>query len=336
MKQNPFTFEEEWKNYLEVQYKPEVLFKLTFYTLSIVWGVGFGLVIYFLGMSYQRLKIRNEIKMIEDEFQIALFNLSDVLSSGIPVETALEEVAHKYKQSKLEKSPMYTFFIVLIRNMKNFGMTLERAIFDKQYGGILRYPSVLIKDIMKIIISSARKSSAILSLAARTISDFLAKTKNVENTLRQMLDEISSAIKLQATFIAPFICAIVATMGTFIVELLQKIAEFLRMVEESFNMGGTFVHGATIKFGETLGMINIEEVMPPTIFQLIVGIYMIEVVMILSYFLNGIKNGFDITSRNVLIGKTLASAIVFYSILLLISLFLTKSLFPVFEMGPLT
>lgn len=331
LKENPVTFEGEWKQYLSAMYDPDVLFTLTVYGLTVIWGIGAGLAIFFLGMSYQRLKIRNEIKMIEDEFQVALFKLSDILSSGIPIESALEEAAEKYRQSKLENSPMYSFFLVLIRNMRRLGMTLERAIFDKDYGVILRYPSVLVKDIMRIIVSSSQKSSLILSMATKTISAFLQRTKNVEALLRDLLEDISSSIKLQANFIAPVICAIVATMATFIIELLQMISEFLADVEQTFNLGGTFVHSSTLQFGDMLGLVRIEEVMPPTIFQLIVGIYMIEVVIILSYFLNGIRNGFDVTSRNVLIGKGLLTSLAFYSILLIISLFLTRTLFPVFE-----
>jgi hypothetical protein len=95
-------------------------------------------------------------------------------------------------------------------------------------------------------------------------------------------------------------------------------------------MGGTFIHGGTVKFGETLSLINIEQVMPPTFFQLVIGIYMIEIVIILSYFLNGIRNGFDKTTRNVLIGRTLFTSLLLYSILLIISLYLTKGLFPMF------
>ncbi|MEM5792907.1 MAG: type II secretion system F family protein [Candidatus Aenigmatarchaeota archaeon] len=333
LKKNPVTFEEMWKSYLGKQYQPEVLFSLTFYSLSIVWGIGLAVVIYCLGMSYQRLKIRNEIKQIEDEFQIALFNLADVLSSGIPIETALEEVSFKYKQSKMDKSPMYTFFTEMLRNMKNMGMTLERAVFDRNYGAIIRFPSKIVHDIMRIIISASTKSSVILSVATRSISDFLSKTRNIESMLKEMLEEVSSAIKLQASFIAPFICAIVAAMATFIVELLQKIAEFLASIEETFNMGGTFVHSGTVGLGETIGLIKIEQVMPPTAFQLIVGIYMIEIVVILSYFGNGIRNGFDETTRNVSIGKTLFTSLILYSFLLLLALFMMRTMVPVFGMG---
>lgn len=330
LKQNPETFWENWKMYLANQYKPDVLFKLTLYSLSIIWGIGIGIIIYCLGLSSQRQKIRDEIKMVEDEFQIALFNMADVLSSGIPMETALEEVAQKYKQSKMDKSPMFKFFVDMLRNMKNMGMTFERAVFDRDYGAIVRFPSKLVKDIMKIIVSASTKSSEILSVATRSISDFLSKTKNIESMLKQMLEEIASSIKMQAVFIGPFICAIVASMATFIIELLQKIANFLKGIEENFNMTGSFVHQGTVKIGDTLGMVNIEQVMPPTIFQMIVGIYMIEIVVILSYFLNGILNGFDETTRNVYIGKNLISALILYSALLILSLFIGQNLFPVF------
>jgi hypothetical protein len=55
-------------------------------------------------------------------------------------------------------------------------------------------------------------------------------------------------------------------------------------------------------------------VIPATVFQLVVGIYMIELVIILAYFLNGIRFGFDKVSRNVLIGKSLITALILYSI----------------------
>ena len=154
------------------------------------------------------------------------------------------------------------------------------------------------------------------------------KAKDVENLLKDMLDEVSAAIKMQAGMIAPFICGIVASMATFIIQLLQKIADFLKVVEENFNMGGSFIHGATTNFGDMMGMVKIDQVIPATLFQLVVGIYMIQIVMILAYFQNGIRFGFDKTTRNVLIGKTLIKALIIYSVVLLIGLFITTTFMP--------
>jgi hypothetical protein len=317
---------EEWGQRIKIEYDNALYFMM--YSISVIWAIGAGLVIYFWGQSSQRLKIRDDVKMIEDEFQIGLFRLGDVLSSGLPIESALEKTLEKYRQYKLEGSPMYAFFSTILRNIKQIGMTLKKAVFDKEYGAIFRYPSILIKDIMQIIVSAAEKSSAILSIAAKSISTFLMKAKDVENLLKDMLDEVSAAIKMQAGMIAPFICGIVASMATFIIQLLQKIADFLKVVEENFNMGGSFIHGATTNFGDMMGMVKIDQVIPATLFQLVVGIYMIQIVMILAYFQNGIRFGFDKTTRNVLIGKTLIKALIIYSVVLLIGLFITTTFMP--------
>lgn len=316
----------EWKTYLETQYNPKITPTIIIYSLSVVWGAGLGLIIYFLGASYQRVQIRNNIKLIEDEFQMGLFRLSDVMTSGMPVESALEETLRKYREYRLEASPMYLFFSTILKNIREVGMTFKRAVFDPNYGVVIRYPSILIKDIMQILVSSAEKSTVILSKAARTISEFLRSTKKVEAMLKELMDEIAASIQMQASFIAPFICGIVGGMATFIIQLLQKVSTFLSGIEQNFNMGGTFVQQGTLQFGKLMGMIDIEKVIPAPVFQLVVGIYMIEIVIILAYFLNGIRNGFDKTMRNLLIGKSLVIALIFYSIVLIVGILVTSQM----------
>ena len=55
---------------------------------------------------------------------------------------------------------------------------------------------------------------------------------------------------------------------------------------------------------------------------------MIETVVVLAYFLNGIRNGFDRTTRNLYIGKSLMIGLVFYSIVMVVGLSISGSLFP--------
>ncbi|MFH0711014.1 MAG: type II secretion system F family protein [Candidatus Aenigmatarchaeota archaeon] len=327
-------YADRWRYEMKAEYDNSLSF--TFYSLSGIWGMGLAIAIYFYGSSYQRLKIRNDIKLIEDEFQIGLFRLGDVLGSGVPIETALEETLDKYRQYKMVDSPMFTFFLNIQKNIREMGMTLKRAIFDEKYGVINRYPSFLIRDVMQVIVSAAEKSSYILSTASKTISSFLMKTKNVENLLKELLDEVASAIQLQSSFIAPFITGIVAGMATFMIRLLGKLSEFMAGIESTFNLSGNSLSSGAMKFGEIMGMIKIEEVIPSTIFQLVVGIYMLEIVVILSYFLNGIRNGFDMTTRNVLIGKGVMMALIFYSIVLVIGIVASGSIFTIEGFGGMT
>ena len=318
-------FVDQWKAILKNQYANALQFSS--FSLSIVWGISLAIIIYFYGTSYQRVKIRDDIKAMEDEFQVGLFRLGDVLQSGVPIETALDETLTKYREYKLQSSPMYSFFETILKNIREMGMTLKRAVFDKNYGVMNRYPSLLIYDIMQVLVSASEKSSAILSTASRTISAFLLKTKNVENLLKEMLDEIVAAISLQSNFIAPFIAGIVAAMATFIIQLLQQLANFLDSLQSYFNFGGTSA-GSGFQFGSLLGSIKIENVIPATMFQLVVGIYMIETVVVLAYFLNGIKNGFDKTTRNLYIGKSLMIGVVFFTIVMVVGLYVSNMLIP--------
>jgi len=313
-----------WEYRISEEYSKEKAPFLMIYSLSVIWGLGAGLAIYFIGISYQRVKIRNDIRAVEDEFQVGLFRLSDVLTSGMPIESALEETIKKYREYKLEGSPMYSFFMIILKNIREMGMTLKRAVFDTNYGAILHFPSLLIKDIMNILVSAAEKSSYILSTASRTISSFLMKTKNVENLLKELLDEVAAAVQMQGYFIAPFICGVVGGMATFIIQLLQMITNMLKSISQLFNISGG-VTGSE-RMSEILGLIEIEKVIPATVFQLVVGIYMIEVVIILAYFLNGIKNGFDKTMRNLIIGKMLLYGLVIYSVVLIAGVIVSSSM----------
>jgi hypothetical protein len=114
-------------------------------------------------------------------------------------------------------------------------------------------------------------------------------------------------------------------MSTFIIQLLQKIADFLKVVEQSMNLGGGTFGGGAGKLSDIMGMVQIEKVIPATVFQLVVGIYMIEIVLILAYFQNGIRYGFDKTTRNVLIGKTMIRAVIIYTVVLVVALIISST-----------
>jgi len=316
--------ESAWKDYMTNMYDKSNIMKYTIQSLSLIIGLGIAISLYSLGRSYQRLKIRNEIEELEKSFQISLFDLSEILSSGIPIEFAIQELLEKYKRSKLENTPMFKFFYGVLQNIKKLGMTIRSAIFDREYGVIKWYPSLLMKDILEILLSAAGKSSSILSMASYSISNFLEKMQKIKNSIIEMLSDISSALQLQASFIAPFICGVVGAMATDIIVMIQEIVKMITKVEQQF-LGGFFVD-QTKSLSQMFSFIQMEKIIPLTVFQLIVGIYMIEIVIIICYFMNGIKNGFDVTTRNVLIGKSLIFALIIYSLVLILGILLTKGL----------
>lgn len=318
---------EGWKNRINAEYNSQPCtpsdkfcffnpaFTSILFSVSIIWGIAFALSFYFYGTSFQRIKIRDEIKLLEDEFIVGLSRLSDVLASNIPIETSIEKVAKKYKIYGYEDSPMYGFFTSVLRRMKELGQTFENAIFGKAYGIIRNYPSKMINDTLRVIVSASKKGPYIVSMVTKSVSDFLSRSKKVEDMIKDVLDEVVSNAKLQVGFIAPFICAIVSGTAVILIQLLHVIARAIERVNELLNWG----QGVKLISDSLLG-IEIKDIIPPTVFQLIIGTYMIEVVILLGLFLNGLENGFDKVTRNYLLGKYLFIATILYSIVLLVSI----------------
>jgi len=289
-------------------------------TFSITGGFGMIFFLYFYLRSFQRIKIRNAIKNIESEFQIGLFSLGNYLSEGYPIEKSIQKSLDEYEKLGMQKRPTYHFFNRLLYNIKNFGMTFKRSLFDKKYGILRYFPSVLIGEVMRILSDASEKSSVLLGNISKTIGSYLEDLNTIEAKIRELLEDVRSSIKMQSSFIVPLICAVTGSLGIFILNMLKLLSCQLAQVEE--NLGLESLGGTTLGFGSLINDLvgDFATVMPMTVLQVIVGIYTIEIVALLSMLLNGIENGFDNVSRDDLISKTLLRAILMYAVVSIFSL----------------
>ncbi len=285
-------------------------------SLSITVGVGAGIFMYFYLDSFQKIKIRNDIKNIESDFQLGLYSLGNYLSEGYPIEKSIEKSIEEYEKLGINKKPIYKMFTQLLRNIKNAGMTFKNAVFDKNYGIIHQYPSVLIEEIMGILSSAAERSAVLLGRVSKTIGNYIENLNSVENKIRELLEEVRSGIRMQASFVIPLVCAVVAALGIFILNMMVIISCELQKIEKSF--GFNLFEGSESFIKDMIG--GFSKMMPMTILQIIIGIYTIETVIIMSVLLNGIENGFDKVSKNYITSQNLVRAILIYSITFIICL----------------
>jgi len=289
-------------------------------TFSITCGFGAMFFLYFYLRSFQRIKIRNDIKNIESEFQVGLFSLGNYLAGGYPIEKSIQKSLDEYEKLGMEKRPTYHFFSRLLYNIKNFGMTFRRSLFDKRYGILRYFPSVLIEEVMRILSDASEKSSVLLGKISKTIGSYLEDLNTIEAKIRELLEDVRSGIKMQSSFIVPLICAVTGSLGIFILNMLKLLSCQLARMEENLGLGG--LGDMTLGFGSLINELvgDFATVMPMTVLQAIVGIYTIEIVALLSMLLNGIENGFDDVSRDDLISKTLLRAILIYAVVSIFSL----------------
>ncbi len=294
-------------------------------SFSLTFGVTAYVYLYFYMRSAPRIGIRNEIKNIENEFQLGLYSLGNFLSEGYPIETAVQKSLDEYEKLGMEKSPTFNFLSQLYGKMKNLGIDFANAIFGKS--GIIRiFPSVLIEEIMRILADASSKSSVLLGSVAKTIGSYLENLSNIEAKIRELLDDVRTGVRMESTFVVPLVCAIVGVLGIFFLNMIKNLSCQLQQIERA--LGAVFMEGGTIGIADTLNQLvgSFSQVMPMTVLQVIVGIYTVEIISLFSLLLNGIENGFDKTSRDHIIAKNLLTGMIVYAVVSVVALFAFQEL----------
>jgi hypothetical protein len=179
---------------------------------------------------------------------------------------------------------------------------------------------------MNMLADSSAKGPNIAAENLRRVNDYIKNQKKVEETIRRLLDETVSQMQIQAKFIAPVITGAAGAMSLLIVQTLYIIAERLRELQESLMVGQQSNSGG---FADQIALIkNLDSALPPTLILLIVSLYLVEVSLILAYFMNGIENGFDEISRDMQISKTLIYSTTVFSLIVIISALVIMPLVP--------
>ncbi len=243
---------------------------------------------------------REKTKQLENEFTNSLFQLGNRIGNGTPPEIAFGKVAESSKGLVTED-----FFRRVNYNIMQLGMDVERAIFDKKVGAIILYPSELIATSMRILIESSKKGLQVAASSLMSISEYMKNIQKINNRLRDMLAEIISDMKSNMTFLAPLLSGVVVGLAAMITSILGKLNLNLLGLEgvEAVGIGN---------LGDILKVFNLEKMIPPYFLQIAIGIYIIEIIFILTSTLVTINSGEDKLEKTHLIGKNLQKGISLY------------------------
>nr|MBI4156716.1 hypothetical protein [Candidatus Woesearchaeota archaeon] len=282
-------------------------------SLFIPFGIALGISFYYRMKTKDLMEIQKNTSKLESEFAGSLFQLGNRVGDGIPVEIAFSDVAEN-----MRGTPSGNFFSQVSLNIRRLGVDVKRAIFDSQFGAALLYPSNLIESSMKVLIESARKGPQIVAKSMIAISVYVDRIHNVNERLKDILSDVLSSMKSQISFLAPMIAGIVVGVGSMVTTVINKLNEQFSNVQfgEIGNAEGTGVGNV----GALADILRIEHVVPSFHFQLIVGLYVVEVIIILTILSNLIENGFDKLTRNYHISKNLLFGTSLYIIISLIGI----------------
>jgi hypothetical protein len=280
-----------------------------------------GLALFFAMVFKERtkdlIKEREKTKQLEKEFNNSLFQLGNRIGNGMPPELVFGKVAESSKGLQTED-----FFRKVNYNIRQMGMSVEKAIFDPRRGAISYYPSDLIATSMRILIESAKKGLMIAAMGLMSISEYVKNIQKITERLKDMLAEIASDMKSNMTFLAPLLSGVVVGLAVMITSILSKI--------DPSSLGGDVagIGGLDNLVGPN-GIFQVANMIPPYYLQIIVGVYIIQIIFILTGALVTIDSGEDKLEKTNKTGKNLMAGITLYfvtALLATLGLFLLTSL----------
>lgn len=255
------------------------------------------------------IKSRDETKELEKEFTTSIFQLGNRLADGIPAEVAFFKVAESTKGQKTQ-----SFFTIVNQNIRNRGMSLEKAIFNPKNGAIIFFPSSLISTSMRILVESVKKGLNIAARSLMSISEYVKNIQRINERLRDLLAEVVSDMKSNMVFLAPLLSGIVVGLAAMITIILDKLQVITNSGQGSTEIAG-FGSVSTIT-----SLFNVELMIPPYFLQASIGIYIIEIIFILTAALVTVDSGRDILKEKYQLSKNLIKGITLYLITALISI----------------
>ena len=264
------------------------------------------------------INAREDTKQLEKEFTNSLFQLGNRLGDGTPAEVAFSKVAESTKGQKTEN-----FFRRVNINLHQAGMSLDNAIFDPRRGAIIYFPSQLIATSMRILLESSKKGLNIAAESLMSISEYLKNIYRVEQRLKDLLAEVISDMKSNMVFLAPLLSGIVVGLSAMITFILNKLDVVFTQIISS---GGDAGQLGFPSLGSFLDLFSIYNLIPPYYMQIAIGIYIIEIIFILTNVLVTINSGEDKLKRTYDIGKNLIRGIGLYFVVTFISIIILSVL----------
>ncbi len=248
------------------------------------------------------IKIRDKTKKLEDEFANGLFQLGNRLGDGLPAELAFGRVADSLQGTKSGE-----FFSIVDDRMRKHGVGVKDAIFDEHNGALVYFPSRLIESSMKVLLESIKKGPKVAAQALINISTYIKEIHRVNERLKDLLSDIISSMKSQINFMAPAISGIVVGITSMVSSILSKLTAQMAKVSSSGQVGS--LQGIAQLFGDGI---------PTYYFQVIVGLYVFEIIFVLTILENGIENGNDKINENYLLGTNLIRSQMIYTVIALL------------------
>jgi hypothetical protein len=275
-------------------------------TLFFIWGIATTVTLYCLSVYRPYKKVRDEIKQMEKEFSDALY----ILGKRISEEKSPEE-SFLYAAQTMEGAQIAEVFRQTSYNLTAMHTNLHDALYSDEFGSLQHVYSDRIKAILRLFVEGTQKSQRAVSASLIRIADHLKQLQEVENKIKDMLYELSSTLRSTVTVFAPLIAGVTLAITTLISTILTSL---------NWNISEETVTDLSPTFSGISEAFIVENVRPEY-FVLVIGIYLVELVFLLTRFTNGINEGDDKATYMYSLGKIMPMSIIVFSLTIIFGQF---------------
>ncbi len=266
-------------------------------SIFLAWGVTAAISIYCLGVYTPYKKLRDDLKMMEEEFADSLFILGRRISEGRSPEDGFAYTAAMTAGTSVGKAYARAAY-----NIRCLRTTLSDAVLSPEYGAFSDVYSDRIRATVGMLVESSVKSGEIAGSSVVRLADHLKELQSIEDDVRKMLYTMTSMLKTTCMVFAPFIGGITLALSRSVSEVVARtmagLSEMPEGAREYFPMMPEF----------SAPLVSSDE------FVLIIGLYVIMLVVILLRFVDGIEHGDDRYEFMYSVGAVLPVAMAVFTI----------------------
>jgi hypothetical protein len=271
--------------------------------LTLVGGACF--VLYFKTIYKRRVQL--EIISMEEEFKESMYLIASRMGENKPVESAL-----KHARDFLPNLIISTrVFGKTIENIELLGMPLESAVFDPAYGSLKGIPSEILKTSMRLLVDSV---SLGVNVASRTLMSLSLQMENmdkVNKSLKDMVAEVTGTMQTMALFIAPMVLGVTTALQKVVMNTLAGVvSDPSAQIDKDF-LSSNVQAPVDVDSLFKVNPADFQTFATPLQFLLIISIYVIMIVIIMTYFTTKVQEDNDLLFK-INLAKSLPLAVTMY------------------------
>ncbi len=291
---------------------PQGIFIGQFTIFGLLIGLSIFISLWLLGEYLERKRVQDEIRYMEGEFQDALYVLASRLGENKPIEEALRSSVQFLPKSKVGKM----VFRRILENITLLGMTLDAAVFDKTFGVLKNLPSRTIRSGLQFMIDAVQLGVNVAAKSLIGLSMQLRNAQKTDQSLRALLADVTTMLSTMSIFVAPIVLGVVSALQRIIVNSLSQQSGVETSLPQLEGTGAGGFAGLTKLFSQSDALKSTAD---PATFVFIMGVYVIQVVTILTYFNSQIEDTNNYLHTYVSIAKALPVAIILYCTVVFVS-----------------